>query len=58
MTPGSTMVLQMLFDMTQTSISDSLTFCTHILIHVLQTMNDAKIKWFNVEKVREHWDTV
>ncbi len=30
-TRGSTMVLQLIFGMTQTSISDYLTFCTHIL---------------------------
>ena len=35
------MVLQMLFGMTQTSISDYLLFCTHILTKVLQDMDDA-----------------
>jgi hypothetical protein len=49
-TCGSTIVLQMLFGITQTCISDSLTFCAHIFIHVLQRMDDAKIKEPDVEK--------
>ena len=52
-TRGSTMVLQLIFRMTQSSISDYLTFCTHILIDVLQGQTDAKIKGPTPEKIVE-----
>jgi hypothetical protein len=57
-TRGSTMVLQLIFGMTQSSISDYLTFCTHILIHVLQGRDDAKIKRPTPEKIVEYQQAV
>ncbi len=43
-TRGSTSVLQLIFGMTQSSTSEYLSFCTHILIVVLQQMDDARVK--------------
>ena len=43
-TRGSTMVLELIFGMTQTSILDYLAFCTQILVHILKGKDDAKIK--------------
>jgi len=53
-TRGSTMVLQIIFGMTQSSVSEYLTFCTHILIHVLQGIPDSKIKRPSEEKIRQY----
>lgn len=39
--------------MTQTSVSDYLTFCSHIVIHVLQDIVDARIRWPTEGKVQE-----
>jgi hypothetical protein len=57
-TRGSTMVLQLIFGMTETSISTYLTFCTHILIHVLQGIDDARVRRPSVEKIREYQEAV
>jgi hypothetical protein len=57
-TQGLAMVLQMIFGITQSSLSNYLTFCTYILIHVLQQMEDAKIKRPNAEKVMEYHDAL
>jgi hypothetical protein len=57
-THGSTMVLQLIFGVTQSSISDYLTFCIQILIQVLQGMDDSKIKWPMVEKIQEYQEAV
>ena len=43
-THGSTSVLQLIFGMTQSSTSEYISFCTHILIVVLQQMDDARDK--------------
>ena len=52
------MVLQMLFSMTQTGTSNYLTFCTHILVRVLQGMNEARIMRPNQDKVQQYKDSV
>ena len=57
-TRGSTMVLQLIFGMTEASISNYLTFCTHILIHVLQGIEDARVKRPSVERIREYQEAV
>jgi hypothetical protein len=57
-TRGSTMVLELIFGMTQTSISDYLAFCTHILVHVLKGNNDAKIKRPTIEKIQQYKQAV
>ncbi len=51
-TRGSTMVLELIFGMTQMSISNYLAFCTHILINVLMGKEEAKIKRPTIEKFR------
>jgi len=43
-----------IFGMTQSRISDYLTFCTQILIHVLQGRADAKMKWPTPEMIVEY----
>ena len=55
---GSTMVLELIFGMTQTSILDYLAFCSHILINVLTGKEDAKIKRPTIEKNEEHKEAV
>jgi hypothetical protein len=57
-TRGSTMVLQLIFGMTQTSVSDYLNFCSRILLHVLQSLDDAKIRRPTVQKIREYQEAV
>ena len=57
-TCGSTMVLELIFDITQTSMSDYLAFCTHILVHVLKGKEDAKIKRPTNEKNQEYKQAV
>lgn len=57
-TRGSTMVLELIFGMTQTSISDYLAFCTHILINVLMGKEEAKIKRPTIEKIQEYKQAV
>ena len=57
-TRGSLMVLQMLFGMTQTGTSNYLTFCTHILVRVLQGMNEARIMRPNEDLVQQYKDSV
>ena len=57
-TQGSTLVLQIIFGVTQSSKSDYLTFFMYMLIHVLQQIKDAKIKCPTAEKVREYQDAV
>ena len=42
-TRGSTSVLQLIFGMTQSSTSEYLSFCTHILIVVLKQIDNAKV---------------
>ena len=37
-------ILQVLFGITQSRISKDLAFCTHILLVVLQQMDDARVK--------------
>ena len=44
--------------MTQTSISDYLAFCTHILVHVLKGKEDAKIKRPSNEKNQRYKQAV
>ena len=51
-TRGSTMVLELIFGMTQMSISNYLAFCSNILINVLMGKEDAKIKRPTIEKFR------
>jgi hypothetical protein len=48
----ATMALQLIFGVTQSIISDYLTFCTLILVHILQGQGgyDARIKRPDVEK--------
>ena len=55
---GSTMVLELIFGMTQTSILDYLAFCSHILINVLMGKEDAKIKRPAIEKNQEYKQAV
>ncbi len=57
-TRGSLMVLQMLFGITQTGTSNYLTFCTHILVRVLQGMNDARIMRPNEDRVQQYKDSI
>jgi hypothetical protein len=57
-TRGSTMVLELIFGMTQTSILDYLAFCSHILINVLMGKEDAKIKRPAIEKNQEYKQAV
>ncbi len=57
-TRGSTMVLELIFGMTQTSISNYLAFCSHILINVLMGKEDAKIKRPTIEKIQEYKQAV
>ena len=52
------MVLQMIFGITQSSLSDYLKFCTHILIYVLQQLDDARVKRPDAAKVREYQNAV
>mgnify|MGYP006212728247 CR=1 FL=1 len=52
------MVLELIFGLTQTSISDYLVFCTHILVHVLKGNNDAKIKRPTIEKIQQYQQVV
>lgn len=47
-----------IFGVTQSSVLDYLTLCTLILIHVLQGMDDAKVKFRTVEKIQGHWEAV
>ena len=56
--PGSAMVLQPIFGITQSSLSDYLKFCTHILIYVLQQLDDARVKRPDAAKVREYQNAV
>ena len=57
-TRGSTMVLELIFGMTQTPVSEYLYFCMIILIRVLQAMDDAKIKPPCMEKIIEYQGAV
>ncbi len=52
------MVLELIFGMTQTSISNYLAFCTHILINVLMGKEEAKIKRPTIEKIQEYKQAV
>ena len=55
---GSTMVLELIFGMSQTAVSEYLYFCIIILILVLQRMDDTKIKQPSIEQIAEYQDAV
>ncbi len=57
-TRGSTMVLELIFGMSQTAVSEYLYFCMIILILVLQRMDGAKIKQPSIEQIAEYQDAV
>ena len=52
------MVLELIFGMTQMSISDYLAFCTHVLVHVLKGKEDTKIRRPTNEKIQEYKEAV
>ena len=57
-TRGSKFVLEVIFGMTQTCVSDYLSFSIIILISVLHRKNDAKIRRPTVEKIQQYKDAV
>ena len=57
-TRGSTSVLQLIFGMTQSSTSDYLSFCTHILIVVLQQIDGARVRRPTIEEIHSFKDAV
>ncbi len=57
-TRGSRFVLEVIFGMTQTCVSDYLSFSIIVLISVLHRKNDAKIRRPTVEKIQQYKDAV
>ena len=57
-TRGSTMVLELIFGMSQTAVPEYLYFCMIILIRVLQRMDDTKIKQPSIEQIVGYQDAV
>lgn len=57
-TRGSTSVLQLIFGMTQSSTSEYLSFCTHLLIVVLQQIDGARVRRPTDEEIHSFKDAV
>ena len=51
---GSLMIRELIFGMTQTTVSDYLHFCMVILIRKLQKVDRAKISQPNIERIAEY----
>lgn len=57
-THGSQSAISLIFGITRTPVSDYICFCMHILIVVLQQMDDATIKIPSEEEIRLHKEAV
>jgi hypothetical protein len=52
------LLLQMIFGMSMTGIRDYLSFCMHVLVRVLMSINEAAVQIPDDETINQYMDTV